>query len=56
MFDPDALLKRIQEFERTFEEQYRRKMTEDERSILHAARDIIQQQLARGDASEDKIA
>jgi len=35
----------MQEFERTFEQNYGRKMTDEEQRILKAAREIIQQKL-----------
>ena len=44
--EPSAILDRIREFERTFEQIYRRKMTDDEHCILSAAKKIIEQKLA----------
>jgi hypothetical protein len=41
-----TILDRIREFERTFEQIYHRKMTEDELRILKAAKKIIQEKLA----------
>jgi hypothetical protein len=40
-----TLLDRIREFERTFEQIYGRKMTEDEARILEVAKENIQQRL-----------
>ena len=40
-----TVLDRMQEFERTFEQNYGRKMTDEEQRILKAAREIIQQKL-----------
>ena len=44
--DPHTILDRMREFERTFEQIYGRKVTEDELRILNAAKKIIQQKLA----------
>jgi hypothetical protein len=40
-----TILDRIREFERTFEQRYGRRMTQDELRILKAAQQIIQQKL-----------
>jgi hypothetical protein len=44
--DEPTILDRIREFEQTFEQIYRRKMTDDEHCILSAAKKIIEQKLA----------
>ena len=43
--DEYTLLDRITEFERTFDQNYGRKMTIEERCIIEAAKEIIQQTL-----------
>ena len=44
--DEHIVLERIREFERTFEQHYQRKMTDEEERILHAAEQIIRQKVA----------
>ena len=43
--DEYTLLDKITEFERTFEQDYGRKMTIEERCIIEAAKEIIDQKL-----------
>jgi hypothetical protein len=44
--DERTILDRIREFERTFEQNYQRKLTHEEERILRAAEEIIRQRLA----------
>ena len=48
-----SLLDNLREFERTFEQKYRRKMNAEEVHLLQAAREIIKQQLAAENLKED---
>jgi hypothetical protein len=50
-----SLLDRLREFETTFEQKYRRKMTEEELKMLDAAKETIQQRLG-ADGSDKKRA
>jgi hypothetical protein len=51
--DPKVMLARIQDFERTFEQRYGRKMTDYEFSMLKTAREIVDREL-RAEHSEKK--
>jgi len=53
--DPKVMLARIQDFERTFEQRYGRKMTDYELSMLKTAREIVDREL-RAENSEKKAA
>ncbi len=53
--DEVTILDRMRAFERTFEQNYHRKMTDEERRLLDAAREIIQRKLGAKD-SEDSAA
>ena len=44
--DVQAVLERMREFERTFEQNYGRKMNDEEQRILEAARKFIQEKSA----------
>ena len=43
--DPDVMRAKIQDFEKTFEQRYGRKMTDDELSMLKTAKDIVEREL-----------
>ena len=43
--DPNVMRKKIQDFEATFEQSYRRKMTDDELSMLKTAKEIVEREL-----------
>jgi hypothetical protein len=43
--DPNAMRAKIQDFEKTFEQTYRRKMTDDELSIVETAKEIVEREL-----------
>jgi hypothetical protein len=43
-----TILDRIREFERTFKQKYGREMNDEELTLLHATREIIQQRLRVG--------
>jgi len=53
--DPKVMLAKIQDFERTFEQRYGRKMTDYELSMLKTAREIVDREL-RAENSEKKAA
>ena len=53
--DPKAMLIKIQDLERTFEQRYGRKMTDYELSMLKTAREIVDREL-RAENSEKKVA
>jgi len=53
--DPKAMLIKIQDLERTFEQRYGRKMTDYELSMLKTAREIVDREL-RAENSEKKAA
>ena len=44
--EEQTILDRIREFERSFEQYYQRKMTDEEEQILRAAEEIIRQRVA----------
>jgi hypothetical protein len=43
--DPNVMRAKIQDFEKTFEQKYRRKMTDDELSMLETAKEIVEREL-----------
>jgi hypothetical protein len=43
--DPKVMLAKIQDFERTFEQRYGRKMTDYELSMLETAKEIVEREL-----------
>jgi hypothetical protein len=43
--DPNVMRAKIQDFEKTFEQTYRRKMTDDELSMLETAKEIVEREL-----------
>ena len=43
--DPDVMRAKLQDCERTFEQKYGRKMTDDELSMLRTAREIVEREL-----------
>jgi hypothetical protein len=43
--DPNVMRAKIQDFENTFEQTYRRKMTDDELSMLKTAKEIVEREL-----------
>jgi hypothetical protein len=51
--DELRMFENIREFERTFEQRYGRKMNNEERHVLHVAREIIKQKLAAQDLEKD---
>ena len=53
--DPKAMLIKIQDLERRFEQRYGRKMTDYELSMLKTAREIVDREL-RAENSEKKAA
>jgi hypothetical protein len=53
--DPKAMLIKIQDLGRTFEQRYGRKMTDYELSMLKTAREIVDREL-RAENSEKKAA
>jgi hypothetical protein len=53
--DPKVMLAKIQDFERTFEQRYGRKMTDYELSMLKAAREIVDRELWAADNLKQKL-
>lgn len=53
--NPKAMLAKIQDFERTFEQSYGRKMTDYDVSMLKTAREIVDREL-RAENSEKNAA
>ena len=43
--DPNVMREKIQGFEKTFEQTYGRKMTDDELSMLKTAKEIVEREL-----------
>ena len=43
--DPNVMRAKIQDFEKTFEQMYGRKMTDDELSMLKTAKEIVEREL-----------
>ena len=43
--DPKVMLAKIQDFERTFEQRYGRKMRDDELAMLKIAKEIVEREL-----------
>ena len=43
--DPNVMRAKIQDFEKRFEQTYRRKMTDDELSMLKTAKEIVEREL-----------
>ena len=53
--DPNVMRAKIEDFEKTFEQRYGRKMTDYELSMLKTAREIVDREL-RAENSEKKAA
>jgi hypothetical protein len=53
--DPNVMRAKIEDFEKTFEQRYGRKMTDYELSMLKTAREIVDREL-RAEKSETKAA
>ena len=43
--DPNVMRAKIEDFDKTFEQRYGRKMTEEELSMLRTAREIVERKL-----------